>query len=139
MSGKFIPAAEAEREQLDWGALAWLSRPQTTGAKDLVVIEVSLSPGGGHNFHKHPEQEEVIYVIDGTVEQWLRDEKRMLSSGDFHISFPLTRYTLRLTPPPLLRSCLRFWVHVLVTRAISWSMSPTKHLGIPFAKTVQFY
>ena len=82
MSGKFIPAAEADREQLDWGALAWLSRPDTTGAKDLVVIEVSLSPGGGHNFHKHPEQEEVIYVIEGGVEQWLRDEKRMLSSGD---------------------------------------------------------
>ena len=82
MSGKFISAAEAEREQLDWGGLAWLSRPQTTDAKDLVVIEVSLSPGGGHDFHKHPEQEEVIYVIDGTVEQWLRDEKRMLSSGD---------------------------------------------------------
>ena len=82
MSGKFIPAAEADREQLDWGALAWLSRPATTGANDLVVIEVNLSPGGGHNFHKHPEQEEVIYVIEGTVEQWLRDEKRMLSSGD---------------------------------------------------------
>ena len=82
MSGKFIPAAEADREQLDWGGLAWLSRPQTTSAKDLVVIEVNLSPGGGHNFHKHPEQEEVIYVIEGTVEQWLRDEKRTLSSGD---------------------------------------------------------
>ena len=82
MSGQFIPAAEAEREQLDWGALAWLSRPQTTGSKDLVVIEVNLLPGGGHNFHKHPEQEEVIYVIEGTVEQWLREEKRMLSSGD---------------------------------------------------------
>ncbi len=82
MSGKFILAAEADREQLDWGALAWLSRPETTGAKDLVVIEVSLSPGGGHNFHKHPEQEEVIYLIEGTVEQWLRDEKQMLSAGD---------------------------------------------------------
>jgi quercetin dioxygenase-like cupin family protein len=82
MLGKFIPAAKAEREQLDWGGLAWLSRPQTTGAKDLVVIEVNLAPGGGHNFHKHPEQEEVIYVIEGTVEQWLRQEKQMLSAGD---------------------------------------------------------
>jgi len=82
MSGKFIPSAQAERESLDWGSLAWLSRPQTTDAKDLVVIEVNLAPGGGHNFHKHPEQEEVIYVIDGTVEQWLRQEKRTLKAGD---------------------------------------------------------
>ena len=68
MRGKFIPAAAAEREKLDWGGLAWLSRPVTTGAKDLVVIEVSLAPGGGHNFHLHPEQEEVIYVVAGTIE-----------------------------------------------------------------------
>jgi quercetin dioxygenase-like cupin family protein len=82
MSGRFILAKEAEREKLNWGELAWLSRPSTTEAKDLVVIEVKLAPGGGHNFHKHPEQEEVIYVIEGTVEQWLRQEKRMLGPGD---------------------------------------------------------
>ncbi|MCZ6675897.1 MAG: cupin domain-containing protein [Candidatus Poribacteria bacterium] len=104
MSGKFIPAAQADREQLDWGTLAWLSRPQTTGAKDLVVIEVNLSPGGGHDFHKHPEQEEVIYVIEGTVEQWLREEKQMLSSGDsvfipadtVHASFNTSGSTAKL-------------------------------------------
>ena len=82
MSGKFIPAAQADREQLDWGTLAWLSRPTTTEAEQLVVIEVNLSPGHGHNFHKHPEQEEVIYVIEGSIEQWLRQEKRMLNPGD---------------------------------------------------------
>lgn len=82
MGGKFTPAAAAEREKLDWGGLAWLSRPQTTQAKDLVVIEVSLAPGGGHNFHKHPEQEEVIYVIEGKIEQWLEETKRMLGPGD---------------------------------------------------------
>jgi len=82
MLGKFIPAAAAEREKLEWGGLAWLSRPQTTGAKDLVVIEVSLAPGGGHAFHKHPNQEEVIYVISGSVEQWLEKERRTLGPGD---------------------------------------------------------
>ena len=82
MRGTFIPAAAAEREKLDWGGLAWLSRPQTTGAKDLVVIEVTLAPGGGHAFHKHPSQEEVIYVISGSVEQWLEKERRTLSAGD---------------------------------------------------------
>ena len=82
MSGKFFTSDEIEREHLDWGSLAWCSRPQTTGAKDLVVIEVSLSPGHGHDFHKHPEQEEVIYVVSGEVEQWLREDKKTLSAGD---------------------------------------------------------
>lgn len=82
MTGKFVPAAEAEREQLDWGVLGWLNRPATTGAKQLVVIEATLLPGLGHNFHKHPDQEEVIYVVEGQVEQWLEREQRLLGPGD---------------------------------------------------------
>ncbi len=82
MSGKFVPAAEAVRQQLDWGSLGWCSRPADTAAENLVVIEVTLSPGGGHAFHQHPRQEEVIYVIQGEVEQWREDEKRTLRPGD---------------------------------------------------------
>lgn len=82
MIGTFVPAAEAEREQLEWGVLGWLSRPTATGAKQLVVIEVELMPGFGHNFHKHPDQEEVIYVIEGQIEQWLDKNSRVLESGD---------------------------------------------------------
>ncbi len=82
MSGMFVLAQDAVREQLDWGSLAWCSRPATTGAKGLAVIEVTLAPGGGHAFHKHPRQEELIYVISGEVEQWLDREKRVLGSGD---------------------------------------------------------
>jgi quercetin dioxygenase-like cupin family protein len=49
---------------------------------NLVVIEVTLEAGGGHAFHKHPRQAEVIYCIDGEVEQWLGEEKGVLKSGD---------------------------------------------------------
>ena len=82
MSGTFVPAAKVVRQQLDWGWLGWVSRPAGTGAENLVVIEVTLAPGGGHAFHKHPQQEEVIYAIEGRVEQWREDEKRMLGPGD---------------------------------------------------------
>lgn len=82
MSGKFIPAAAAVREQPDWGSLGWCCRPADTEAKNLVVIEVTLAPGGGHAFHCHPKQEEVIYCLEGQVEQWLGREKRMLCPGD---------------------------------------------------------
>jgi quercetin dioxygenase-like cupin family protein len=62
--------------------LAWFSSPTASNAKDLVVLEVNLSSGGGHNFHKHPNQEEVIYVIEGEIEQWIEREKRLLKAGD---------------------------------------------------------
>src|SRR5438874_13277150 len=82
MIGKFISSREVKREELEWGSLAWFSSPAASSAKDLVVLEVTLSPAGGHNFHKHPHQEEVIYVIEGEVEQWVAREKRMLRPGD---------------------------------------------------------
>ena len=82
MKGKFILSGDVEREQLDWGELGWISRPAMTGAGDITVIEVTLKPGKGHDFHKHPTQEEVIYVMSGEIEQWLEAEKRMLKPGD---------------------------------------------------------
>jgi quercetin dioxygenase-like cupin family protein len=82
MNGKFISSAEVEREQLDWGELGWISRPSMTGGTKVVVIEVTLKPGKGHNFHKHPTQEEVITVIEGEIEQWLEAEKQILGQGD---------------------------------------------------------
>jgi quercetin dioxygenase-like cupin family protein len=82
MKGRFLTAADVVREQLPWGQLGWFSRPAATGAAHLTVIEVDLASGHGHNFHKHPDQEEVLYVIHGEVEQWLERERRILKTGD---------------------------------------------------------
>lgn len=82
MAGKFVPSDEAGREELDWGTLGWLSHPPATGAEQLTVLEVDLKPGRGHAFHKHPDQEEVIYVISGEIEQWLEQAQQNLKPGD---------------------------------------------------------
>ena len=82
MPGKFVIRSEVPADALNWGQLRWLCNPPSTGAKDLTVIDVTLKPGKGHNFHKHPEQEEVIVIVSGQVEQWLDREKRVLGPGD---------------------------------------------------------
>jgi quercetin dioxygenase-like cupin family protein len=82
MGGKFVIAKETKLEVLDWGKLGWLSNPPNTGARQLTVIDVNLAPGKGHDFHKHPDQEEVIYVVSGSVEQWVHKDKRILGAGD---------------------------------------------------------
>ncbi|MHA1190293.1 MAG: cupin domain-containing protein [Alphaproteobacteria bacterium] len=82
MSGKFTIADKIDPEMLDWGQLRWLSHPSSTGAQQLTVIDVSLAPGKGHDFHKHPDQEEVLYVVAGTVEQWIDREMKILGPGD---------------------------------------------------------
>jgi quercetin dioxygenase-like cupin family protein len=104
MIGKFISSTEVKREELAWGSLAWFSSPAASNARNLVVLEVTLRPGEGHNFHKHPNQEEVIYVIEGEVEQWVDQERRMLRPGDsvfmgadvVHASFNLSDRNARL-------------------------------------------
>ncbi|MEM8630628.1 MAG: cupin domain-containing protein [Pseudomonadota bacterium] len=82
MGGTFMMSAETAPEVLGWGKLRWMSHPPSTGANGLTVIEVTITPGEGHDFHKHPDQEEVIYVISGRVEQWLGQEVRILGPGD---------------------------------------------------------
>jgi hypothetical protein len=33
-----------------------------TGARQLVVMDVILRPGGGHDFHRHPAKEEMMNI-----------------------------------------------------------------------------
>ncbi|NNE80737.1 MAG: cupin domain-containing protein [Silicimonas sp.] len=82
MTGKFMMSEKTPPEVLDWGQLRWMSHPPSTGAGQLTVIEVNITPGQGHDFHKHPDQEEVIYCISGKVEQWLDRDKKILGPGD---------------------------------------------------------
>jgi quercetin dioxygenase-like cupin family protein len=104
MSGKFVLGENAERDDFDWGSFSWISKPATTAAGDLVVCHVSIEPSKGHNFHRHPNQEEVIHVIEGTMEQWLDSEKKVLGPGDsvfigrdtVHASFNVGDDTLKV-------------------------------------------
>jgi len=79
---RFLMQEQRKLTQMPFGKLAWLSGPQITGAKDLTIMEVHLTEGAGHSFHLHPNQEELIYVLEGRIEQWLEKESRILSVGD---------------------------------------------------------
>lgn len=81
MNAKFISKADITRDQLDWGELGWIS-PAHTGSTRVAHVLVSLEPGHGHDFHRHPHQEEILYVLSGEVEQWLEHQKRTLQPGD---------------------------------------------------------
>jgi quercetin dioxygenase-like cupin family protein len=81
-SGSFRIASEIEAVKVPFGSITWVNQPSTTGTKQLTVLDGVLFPGQGHNFHKHSRQEEVIYVVAGTIEQWVDQEKRVLGPGD---------------------------------------------------------
>ena len=77
----FVKLGDVRQEEFDWGVIGWRCGPQT-GAKHLVVMDVVLNPGDGHDFHRHPGQEEMIIVKQGDVTQFLERESTKLGPGD---------------------------------------------------------
>lgn len=78
----FITEAEALKEDFKGRTNYWMCRPEVTNARDLQVCRAVLPAGEGHGFHHHPELEELIYVLEGEVEQWVGDERRTLRAGE---------------------------------------------------------
>ncbi len=79
----FVCRDDVVWEELDWGSLGWMVRPANVpDAAQLCCLDVQLSPGKGHDFHHHPNQEEIIFVRSGTIEQWIGTERSQLTAGD---------------------------------------------------------
>jgi quercetin dioxygenase-like cupin family protein len=78
----FVKQTDVEQEQFDWGTIGWRCRPANTGSNQLVVMDVTLEPGEGHAFHRHPGQEEMIIVKRGSVTQYLEQDSTTLNAGD---------------------------------------------------------
>lgn len=99
---RFVAGGEFQLEHLPWGPHEWLCRPGLTDAERLLLVRVRMPPGKGHAFHRHPEMEEIIYVVEGKAEQWVEREKRMLGPGDIaHIPTDLVHGTYNPGPGTL--------------------------------------
>jgi quercetin dioxygenase-like cupin family protein len=79
---RFVTAKEMKVEELPWGPHDWLCRPDIVEAEGLLLVRVHMPPGKGHAFHRHPEMEEIIYVLEGQAEQWVDRAKRILAPGE---------------------------------------------------------
>jgi quercetin dioxygenase-like cupin family protein len=77
----FVKQGDVRQEQFDWGVIGWRLVPQT-GSRHLVVMDVTLEPGEGHDFHRHPGQEEMIIVKGGSITQYIERESTTLGPGD---------------------------------------------------------
>ena len=82
MTAPVVRGDEIAVDTLEWGELGWLVTPATAAEPGLTVLDVRITPGQGHDFHRHPEQEEVITVLSGRVEQWVREEHWTMGPGD---------------------------------------------------------
>ena len=79
---RFITKQECQVETAHWGHHDWLCRPEMCDTKQLLFVRVKMPPGRGHQFHRHPAREEIIYVLDGKAQQWVDREKKILKAGE---------------------------------------------------------
>jgi quercetin dioxygenase-like cupin family protein len=77
----FVKHADVRQESFDWGTIGWRLTPDK-GSKQLVIMDVTLEPGEGHDFHRHPGQEEMIIVKQGEITQYVERESTSLGEGD---------------------------------------------------------
>lgn len=78
----FQTESELDVERFDWGTVRWRCREQNTGSQTLVIMDVTLSAGQAHDFHRHPEQDEYVTIRSGRVLQYVEHESRELGPGD---------------------------------------------------------
>ncbi len=79
---RFVTSKEAIVEHQPWGPHEWLARPGLVEAERLQLVRVRMPPGCAHRLHRHPCFEELLYVVDGKVEQWVGRQKRILGPGE---------------------------------------------------------
>lgn len=90
----FVTSDRVEIEVLPWGPHHWLCRPGLVDNDLLALVRVHMPPGTGHAFHRHPTMEEIIYVVEGRAEQWVDQERKILSAGEIaHIPMNMVHAT----------------------------------------------
>ncbi len=62
---------EVPREAYAWGDIHWLTSHAANGAKELTLGFTSVAPGGRNPLHRHPNCEEVLYVLSGEIEHFV--------------------------------------------------------------------
>jgi quercetin dioxygenase-like cupin family protein len=79
---RFVSSADVVVEELPWGPHEWLVRGDLTENVRLTAVRVTMPAGRAHRFHRHPELEELLYVVSGRAEQWVGRTRRVLGPGD---------------------------------------------------------
>ncbi len=99
---RFVTSAETIIEELPWGPHHWMCRPDIVDADQLLMVRVHMPVGQAHQFHRHPEMEEIIYVLQGKAEQWVDKDKKILGGGEMaHIPKDVVHGTYNAGEEPL--------------------------------------
>lgn len=79
---KFVKKQDLMYEKVFGREHYWHYHPELIQQGDCFMVKVVVKKGEGHTFHKHPEMNEILYVLNGTAEQWIENEMQLLNAGE---------------------------------------------------------
>ncbi len=72
---------EADRDTFEWGHLRWFAS-RAISDTDTTVGRCVIHPGHQNPLHRHPNCDEVLYVLSGRIEHVLGDARLPMQVGD---------------------------------------------------------
>ncbi len=97
-TGKPILQAENTVVQtFEWGRLRWFANGQLGNSETMTLGQCTLKPGCENPRHLHPNCEEILQVIEGTISHSVVDELFEMGSGDTIVIPPNVIHNARNT------------------------------------------
>lgn len=69
-------------EELEWGALVWMVSGSLGNSDSLTFGRCVIEPGMENPRHHHPNCDEVLHLVQGTIEHLCGNESVILNPGD---------------------------------------------------------
>jgi quercetin dioxygenase-like cupin family protein len=80
---RVIRKSNAPIEKTDWGSLQWLVSASNQASDKMTFGRVTFKPGESNPSHTHPNCEEILFVVCGTIEHTLPEGgTAILEAGD---------------------------------------------------------
>jgi quercetin dioxygenase-like cupin family protein len=83
--------ADHDVEETAWGRLVWMVSGKLGNSTTMTVGRCYIQPGMENPRHYHPNCDEVLHVLQGTIEHSLDDQTVTMTAGDT-ISIPRDTY-----------------------------------------------
>ncbi|WP_410793138.1 cupin domain-containing protein [Kribbella sp. C-35] len=86
--GGLTPADKVIVELQEWGKLEWMVSGAIGNSDTMTVGRCTIEPGQQNPPHHHPNCDEILHVVSGTIDHRLGDRQLPMSAGDT-ISIPV--------------------------------------------------
>ena len=77
-----LNASEASPLHMEWGSLTWFTSSAQGNSESLTTGLCVLKPGEGNPRHYHPNCDEVLHVLEGTILHSFDDDEFPMGPGD---------------------------------------------------------